>query len=114
MLQKVTERKLALAQKKQIAARIKHLEQEAKLLGSEMSRELLLLKLVDGMDLLSESQKMRSVSFADSLNSIEGVSISPDLAHGISEWVSGERTFSSLFETVFEKYSNSRENSPEM
>lgn len=56
------------------------------------------------MDLLSESQKARSVSFADSLNAIEGVPITADLAQGISDWVSGERTFSSLFEDTLKKY----------
>ena len=100
----IKERKSALEQKKQIVSRIKQLEQAAKLLGNEVSRELLFLKLTDGMDLLSESQKARSVSFADSLNAIEGVPITADLAQGISDWVSGERTFSSLFEDTLKKY----------
>ncbi len=104
MIQKIKERKSALEQKKQIVSRIKQLEQAAKLLGNEVSRELLFLKLTDGMDLLSESQKARSVSFADSLNAIEGVPITADLAQGISDWVSGERTFSSLFEDTLKKY----------
>ena len=104
MIQKIKERKSALEQKKQIVSRIKQLEQAAKLLGNEVSRELLFLKLTDGMDLLSESQKARSVSFADSLNAIEGVP-NCDMAQGISDWVSGEKSFFPFEDTLKKYYS---------
>ena len=56
-------------------ARLGELEQAAGLLGKNISRQLMLLKLSTGMDSLTAEQKKQSSSFAGAMNAVEGIPV---------------------------------------
>ncbi len=87
-----------------IEARLKELEQAAKLIDKSIARHLALLKLSCGMDSLSSSQKERSASFANALNAIEGVYASKTTEQNIDKWTSGDESFISIFQSTLNMY----------
>lgn len=92
------------AQLPQLEARLKELEQAAKLIDKKLARQLLLLKLACGMDTLSQLQKERSSAFANALNTIEGVEASKTTQENVDRWKTGDKTFLSLFKTTLSIY----------
>ena len=56
---------------------------------------------MDSMDL---EQRMRSVSFAQAMNAIEGVSASNTLKENMEAWCKGEKPFSSVYAETLAKY----------
>lgn len=87
-----------------IEARLKELEQAAKLIDRSIARNLIILKLSCGMDSLSSFQKERSVSFANALNAIEGVYASKTTQQNIDKWKTGEESFISIFQSTLNMY----------
>jgi len=87
-----------------IEARLKELEQAAKLIDRSIARNLTLLKLSCGMDSLSSFQKERSASFANALNAIEGVYASKTTQQNIDKWKTGEESFISIFQSTLNMY----------
>lgn len=84
--------------------RIGELEQAARLIGNGFDRKLLLLKASVGMDEMEVAQKEKCISFANAMNAIEGVPISPQTAKDINEWKHGRMTYASVFEAVLKRY----------
>ncbi len=60
--------------------------------------------LCKGMDNLSREEKERCLSFANAINSIEGVTISTATASDIEKWINGEKSFLKIFEDALERY----------
>ncbi|MEG0835614.1 MAG: hypothetical protein RR413_09245 [Christensenellaceae bacterium] len=87
-----------------IEARLKELEQAAKLIDKSIARNLTLLKLSCGMDSLSSVQKERSASFANALNAIEGVYASKTTQQNIDKWKTGNESFISIFQSTLNMY----------
>ncbi|MEG0155890.1 MAG: hypothetical protein RR678_11025 [Lachnospiraceae bacterium] len=87
-----------------IEVRLKELEQAAKLIDKNIARYLTLLKLSCGMDSLSNVQKERSASFANALNSIEGVCVSKTTEKNIEKWKTGDESFISIFQSTLNMY----------
>lgn len=87
-----------------LKARLNELEQAARLLGKNISRQLMLLKLSTGMDSLSAEQKRRSSSFAGAMNAVEGILISEQTAQDIAAWQNGNKPFLSIFEATLKRY----------
>lgn len=85
-------------------ARIKELDRAAALIGKDSVRRLTLLKLSSGMDDLTPSQKIRSASFANALNAVEGVSASEQTAAEINNWQNGHKTYLAVFKSVLQRY----------
>ncbi len=69
-----------------------------------LDRWMMLLKLSEGMDDLPVEQKRRSVSFANAINAIEGVSVSEQAAKGLADWQAGKISYLSLFEATLRRY----------
>ncbi len=100
-----------LAQRKQYEAelpeidlRIGELEQAAKLIGKGVDRMLLLLKISAGMDDLAQEQKIQSISFANSMNAVEGVPVTEQTAAEISLWQNGQKSFQAVFSATLKRY----------
>lgn len=87
-----------------IESRLLELEQAAKLLDKKLSRELILLKLSSNMDSLSTEQKGKSISFANSMNAIEGVMVSDTTETKIDDWKNGNKPFLTLFNETLTMY----------
>lgn len=87
-----------------IEARLKELEQAAKLIDRNIARHLTLLKLSCGMDSLSRMQKERSVSFANALNAIEGIYASKSTQQNIDKWKVGDESFITIFQSTLNMY----------
>ena len=97
-------RKQYEAELPKLNTRLNELEQAARLIGHGLDRQLLLLKLGVGMDSLSIEQKSRSISFADSMNAIEGVPASEQTAKGLADWQDGKTSYLSVFEATLRRY----------
>ncbi len=102
---------IQLAQRKQYEAelpgihtRMKELEQAAKLIGVGMDRALMLLKISTGMDLLTQEQKKKSISFANSMNAVEGVPVSKQTAEEIALWQNGQKSYQAVFSATLKRY----------
>ncbi len=100
-----------LAQRKQYEAelpeidlRIGELEQAAKLIGKGVDRMLLLLKISAGMDNLAQEQKIQSISFANSMNAVEGVPVTEQTAAEIALWQNGQKSFQAVFSATLKRY----------
>lgn len=76
-----------------IEKRLLELEQAAKLVDKKFSRELMRLKLSFKMDMLTIEQKDKSISFANAMNSIEGVLVSNTTETKIAEWKNNQKSF---------------------
>ena len=87
-----------------INVRLEELEQASRLLDKGISRELMLLKITDGMDIIDSAQKERSASFATAMNAIEGIPISYQTAQDISDWKQGNKSFLTIFEVTLRRY----------
>lgn len=87
-----------------INIRLKNLEQAADLINKDISRKLMLLKISMGMDKLDSKQKNNNISFASTLNAIEGVSISKETQEDIENWRNGNKTFISIFQNTLNRY----------
>lgn len=87
-----------------IEARLKELEQAAKLIDRNIARHLILLKLSCGMDSLSSMQKERSASFANALNAIEGIYASKSTQQNIDKWKVGDESFITIFQSTLNMY----------
>ncbi|MFI3226014.1 MAG: hypothetical protein R3Y09_01280 [Clostridia bacterium] len=87
-----------------IKNRLSELEQAAKLLDKNLSRKLAVLKLSFNMDSLTTEQKNDSISFANSMNAIEGVFASATTQTKITDWEKGAKTFVSVFNETLSMY----------
>ncbi|WP_195984378.1 hypothetical protein [Clostridium sp. D33t1_170424_F3] len=92
-----------------LKARLSELEQAAELLGKNISRQLMLLKLSTGMDNLTTEQKRQSSSFASAMNAVEGIPVSEQTAQDIEAWQNGNKPFLSIFEATLKRYGFSAE-----
>ncbi|MCB5712833.1 hypothetical protein [Lactonifactor longoviformis] len=102
--EQIARRKQYEAELPKLKARLKELEQAARLLGKNINRQLMLLKLSTGMDSLSAEQKRRSSSFAGAMNAVEGIPISEQTAQEIAAWQNGNKPFLSIFEATLKRY----------
>lgn len=109
VIEQIARRKQCEAELPKLKARLSELEQAAELLGKNISRQLMLLKLSSGMDGLTAEQKRRSSSFAGAMNAVEGISVSEQTAQDIVDWQNGNKPFLSVFETTLKRYGFSAE-----
>lgn len=107
--EQIARRKQCEADLPKLKARLSELEQAADLLGKNISRQLMLLKLSTGMDNLTAEQKRRSSSFAGAMNAVEGIPVSDQTAQDIVDWQNGNKTFLSIFEATLKRYGFSAE-----
>ncbi|RGU95761.1 hypothetical protein DWW31_01910 [Clostridium sp. AF15-17LB] len=107
--EQITRRKQCEAELPKLKARLSELEQAARLLGKNISRQLMLLKLSTGMDSLSAEQKRQSSSFAGAMNAVEGIRVSEHTAQEIAAWQNGNKPFISIFEATLKRYGFSAE-----
>lgn len=82
----------------------RELEQAANLIDKKLSRELMLLKLSSNMDMLTKEQKEKSISFANAMNTVEGVYISNATEMKIDDWKNGHKPFLTLFSETLTMY----------
>ncbi len=87
-----------------IYARMRELEQAAKLIGMGVDRSLMLLKISTGMDLLEQEQREQSSSFANSMNAVEGIPVSEETAAELALWRKGKKSFQSVFSETLKRY----------
>ncbi len=87
-----------------IDLRIKELEQAANLIGKGIDRALMLLKISTGMDQLEQEQKAKCISFANSMNAVEGVPVSEQTAAEIALWQNGQKSFQAVFSATLKRY----------
>lgn len=109
VVEQIGRRKECEAELPKVKARLSELEQAAGLLGKNISRQLMLLKLSTGMDSLSAEQKRRSSSFAGAMNAVEGIPVSEQTAQDIADWKNGNKPFLSIFEATLKRYGFSAE-----
>lgn len=107
--EQIARRKECEAELPKLKARLSELEQAAGLLGKNISRQLMLLKLNAGMDRLTAEQKRRSSSFASAMNAVEGIPVSEQTARDIAAWQNGNKPFLSIFEETLKRYGFSAE-----
>lgn len=107
--EQIARRKECEAELPKLKARLSELEQAAGLLGKNISRQLMLLKLNAGMDRLTAEQKRRSSSFASAMNAVEGIPVSEQTARDIAAWQNGIKPFLSIFEETLKRYGFSAE-----
>lgn len=88
----------------ELDVRLSELERAARLIGKNMDRKLMLLKISMGMDEIDKEQKERSASFANAMNAIEGVAVSEQTKQAIADWQNGSSSYLSVFETVLRRY----------
>lgn len=84
--------------------RMEELEQAAKLIGAGLDRTLLLLKISTGMDGLDQERRKQSISFANSMNAVEGVAVSAQTAAEIKLWQDGQKSFQAVFSATLKRY----------
>lgn len=107
--EQIARRKQYEAELPKLKARLSELEQAAELLGKNISRQLMLLKLSTGMDSLTADQKKQSTSFASAMNAVEGISVSEQTAQDIAAWQNGSKPFLLIFEATLKRYGFSAE-----
>ena len=56
------------------------------------------------MDDISKEQKMKSSSFAMSMNAVEGMFASEETQKGIAEWQNGDKKFIAVFSDTLKRY----------
>lgn len=105
----ITRRKECEAELPKLKARLSELEQAAGLLGKNISRQLMLLKLSTGMDSLTAEQKRQSSSFASAMNAVEGFPVSEQTTQDIAAWQNGNKPFLSIFQATLKRYGFSAE-----
>ena len=87
-----------------IQSRIKELERAATHIGHGLYCDLMLYKMAVGMDNLSSERKERSISFAASMNAIEGVDVSEETLENINEWQNDNKKFITVFSETLKRY----------
>ena len=92
------------AQLPEILIRLADIETAAELLDKALLRKLKMLKLTNGMDSISASEKEKRISFSDAMTSIEGVPISDRVKKDLVNWKNGNITFLSVFEQTLRRY----------
>lgn len=107
--EQIARRKECEAELPKLKARLSELEQAAGLLGKNISRQLMLLKLNAGMDRLTAEQKRRSSSFASAMNAVEGIPVSEQTARDIAAWQNGNKPFLLIFKETLKRYGFSAE-----
>jgi len=108
IIKQLAVRKQLTARLPDIESRLAELEKAAKIIDSKLFRELQLLKLSSRMDDLLPDQKAASISFAQTMNAIEGVMISETTAKDIVDWQQGEKPFLRVFEAALQRYGFTR------
>ena len=88
----------------EILIRLADIETAAELLDKALLRKLKMLKLTNGMDSISSSEKEKRISFSDAMTSIEGVPISDRVKKDLVNWKNGNITFLSVFEQTLRRY----------
>ena len=88
----------------EIEDRMGHLEKAAMHIGNSLYCDLLLFKMSSGMDDISKEQKVKSSSFASSMNAVEGVEASEETVSDIVEWQNGEKKFIAVFKATLKRY----------
>ena len=88
----------------EILIRLADIETAAELLDKALLRKLKMLKLTNGMDSISASEKEKRISFSDAMTSIEGVPISDRVKKDLVNWKNGNITFLSVFEQTLRRY----------
>lgn len=104
VIEQIARRKVCEAELPKLKARLSDLEQAAELLGKNISRQFMLLKLSTGMDSLTAEQKKLSVSFAGAMNAVEGIPVSEQAGQDIVDWQNGNKPFLSIFEATLKRY----------
>ena len=61
-------------------------------------------KLCEGMDALTLEEKERCLLFAETINAIEGLTISTELKQQLKKWRNGEIAFYQVFEDTLKRY----------
>lgn len=84
--------------------RLAELEIAAKLVDGWLYRQLMRIKLADGLDGLAVEQKEKSSTFADSMNAIEGVSVSHETRARIVDWQAGRTSFHGVLQQTLAMY----------
>lgn len=87
-----------------IEKRLSEIREAIKLLDSSFIRKLDMLELTVGMDEISSTTKNKCLTFADAMTSIEGVPVSKTAKEELNNWLSGEVTFISVFESTLKRY----------
>ena len=88
----------------EIEARIEQLEKASMHIGRGLYCDLQLCKMSSGMDDMSKEQKLKSSSFATSMNAVEGVFASEETQKGIVEWQNGDKKFIAVFSDTLKRY----------
>ncbi len=88
----------------EIEDRISQLEKAATHIGKGLYCDLLLYKMASGMDDISKERKIKSASFAVSMNAVEGVAASEETVREISEWQNGTKKFINVFSSTLKRY----------
>lgn len=96
--------KESIAKLKEIEKRLIELEQIGKLYSKSTRKNMILLKLSAGMDELSQDKKSTSISFAKTMNAIEGVPPSTQTQKQVDAWYNGEQSFLAVYQDTLEKY----------
>lgn len=104
-----TEKGIALRKKyevelSEILARMEQLEKAATHIGRGLYCDLLLYKMASGMDDIPKERKLKSSSFAASMNAVEGVAASEETVKEITRWQNGEKKFITVFSTTLKRY----------
>ena len=92
------------AELKSITEYLKKIEKTAARLDTGLLSYLRFVELSAGMDNLSVQQKGKSVSFADTMNAIEGVPANQDTKKDLQLWVNGQKAYLDVCRDVLQKY----------
>ena len=87
-----------------IEHRISELEKAATHIGHSLYCDLQLCKMSSGMDDMSKEQKLKSSSFATSMNAVEGVFASEETQKDIIDWQNGDKKFIAVFSATLKRY----------
>ncbi len=100
----IVQRKKYKTELVEIEERISQLEKAATHIGKGLYCDLLLYKMASGMDDISKERKIKSASFATSMNAVEGVTASEETVREISEWQNGTKKFINVFSDTLKRY----------
>lgn len=87
-----------------INTRIAELEEAAKLIDSGVYNKLLLLKACMPMEHLTVEERKKASSFAGAMNAVEGVHATKETQSAVADWIAGEVSFLSVYESTLKKY----------
>lgn len=104
VLTQLAQRKSIERELPEIKNRLHDLEKAAALIGNGLDRQLMLVKMSNGMDEIPSEEKERASSFAKAVNAIEGIPVSEETLADIQAWKKGELDFSSLYRRTLVRY----------